>query len=141
MEAQVLKEPGGLGLGIDKQVEVSALELDLHQVGDELVQQPLPLVFPADGKAAQRVSKAASGGNHTAVAVVHGADIVQVGVPADALLLQQAVDLRLRAPVGGRDLGNGIHRDASILIISKSLRKGAQAARQSESPLERSISP
>ncbi len=44
------------------------------------------MVF-ADSKAAEGVGKAASGGDDFIVFVVHGADVIQVGIPADSFLV------------------------------------------------------
>ena len=68
--------------------------LHLHEMGDDFVQQALPLMLGADGKAPQGGTKAAARGDDFIVTVPHGADVVQIAVPGDTFLLQQCVDLR-----------------------------------------------
>ena len=89
-------------------MQIPPRTLDLDEVGDDLVQQPLALMGAADRKAPQRVAKAAARADDVVIVVVHGADVVKVTVPADALLFQQGVDLGKGALVGGIDLRNRI---------------------------------
>lgn len=50
-------------------------------------------MFGTDGKAPQGGAEAASCGDDLSVFVLHGADIVQIAVPGDPLLLQQRINL------------------------------------------------
>ena len=113
VKAQALKEPGGLDLGIEEQVAVAPAQLVLHQMGDDLVEEPLPLVVRADGKAPEGIAEAAARGNDLPILVQHGADIVQIGVPGNALSVQQCV-YRGQGPfVTGENLGNGVFTHGS----------------------------
>lgn len=71
---------------IEEQVEISSLILDIHQMRQDLIQEPFSLVGAADGKTPQGVGKAASGGNDLVIFIKHGAGIVQVGIPLYAFL-------------------------------------------------------
>ena len=76
IKAQVAEKPGGIHLGIQKQVKVPPCHLYLHQVGNDFVQQALPLVLPAHREAAQGTAKAAAGGDDLVVFIPHGADVI-----------------------------------------------------------------
>ena len=91
-------------------MQVAAGTLDLNEVGDDLVQQTFALMRRADRKAAQRVAEAAACADDVVVFVQHRADVVEVSVAADALLLQQCVDLCKGAVVGGGNLRKGVFR-------------------------------
>ena len=82
------------------------LEFVIDQVGDDLVHEALALVGAAHGHAAEGVLKAAAGGDDLHVIVIHGAGVFKIGIAADPLRLEQAVDLGLPAAVGSRDSGN-----------------------------------
>ena len=108
VKTQIAEEFGGFDLGVQKQVHIAPGVLHLHQMGDDLIQQPLPLMLGADGEAPQGTAKAAARGNNFVVTVPHGADVVQIAVPGDTLFLQQRVNLGQTPLVGRVDLGNGI---------------------------------
>ena len=108
IKAQTAKKLGRIYLGVQEQVEISSRLLHLHQVGDNLIEQPLAPMLGADGEAPQGRAKAAARGNDFVICVPHGADVVQMGVPGDALILQQRVNLGKASFVRGIDLGNGV---------------------------------
>ena len=108
VKAKAFKEFGGACFGVQEQVGVAPAELHLHQVGDDLIEQPLALVVRADGEAPQGRAEAAAGGDDGIIFIPHGADIVQIAVPGDALLLQQSVNLGKAPPVRRVNLGNKI---------------------------------
>ena len=91
-------------------MQVAAGTLHLNEVGDDLVQQTFALMRRADRKAAQRVAEAAARADDVIVFVQHRADVVEVSVAADALLLQQCVDLCKGAFVGGGNLRKDVFR-------------------------------
>ena len=91
-------------------MHVAARALHLDEVGDDLVQQAFALMRAADRKAPQGVAKTAARADDVIVFVEHGADIVEVSVAADALLIQQFVDFGQRPLIGGVDLRDGIFR-------------------------------
>ena len=67
---------------IQKKMVIAPAILHLDQMGQQRTQQPLALALSADGNTAQGIAKAAAGGRYAAIAVQHGAGIVQVGVQA-----------------------------------------------------------
>ena len=103
IEAQVTEKFGALGLGVEEEMGVSPLRLHLHQVGDDLVEQALPLPAAGHRQTTDGVPKAAAGGGQVPVLVKQAAGVVQIAVPADALLLQEGVHLSLGPCVPGGD--------------------------------------
>ena len=61
----------------------------LTRLDPEEAEQTLALMGAADGEAPQGVAEAAAGADDVVFLVEHGADVVQIAVAADALLLQQ----------------------------------------------------
>ena len=108
IKAQTAKKFGRIYLGVQEQVEISSRLLHLHQMGDDLIEQPLAPMLGADGEAPQGWAKAAARGNDFVICVPHGADVIQIAVPGDALILQQRVNLGKASFVRGIDLGNGV---------------------------------
>ena len=89
-------------------MQIPPRTLHLDEVGDDLVQQALALMGTADRKAPQGVAEAAARADDIVLLIEHGADVVQIAVAADALLLQQRIDLGQNGPIGRADLRNGI---------------------------------
>ena len=116
-EAQVLEELGGAGLGIDEEMEVPLAHPVLHQVGDDLVEQALPLVGRVDGEAAQGGAEGRARGDGLALLVEDGAGIVQVLVQGDVHLFQKRLDFLHGPGVGFVDLGDS-HGGTSVLVFS-----------------------
>ncbi len=108
VKAQAAEKLGRSHLGVQEQMGIAPGVLDLHQMGDDLVQKALPLMILADGKAPQGAAKAAACGDDFILVIPHGADIVQVPVPGDTLPPQQRVDPFQTSFVRGVYLGNGI---------------------------------
>ena len=89
-------------------MHIAAAVLVGDQVGDDGVHKALALMSAAHRHAAQRVAKAAAGGNDIHIVIIHAAGIVEVGVPADPLGLKQLVDLVVGVAVCGVNLGNPV---------------------------------
>ena len=77
-------------------MQIAALVLHLHQMGDDLVEQSLPLMGGGHRKAVQCVAKAASGADDVAVLVKHGTGVIQMTVAGDAFGSQKFVDFLRR---------------------------------------------
>ena len=94
-------------------MQIAPGTLHLDEMGDDLVQQSLPLMGAADGKAPQGVAEAAAGADDIPLLIEHGADVVEISVAPDALLFQQCIHLCKRAPVCGVNLRNAVfsHED------------------------------
>ena len=123
IKAQVGQVLGAVRLGIEEQVGAAPGQLHLHQVADDLIEQPLPPVAAGDGQTADGIAEAAPSGGQLPVIVKDAAGIVQVPVPADALLLQQVADLGHTVVVVRMDLRQGVGHGGTSKIQS-----GAAAA-------------
>ena len=77
-------------------------------MGDDLVQQALPLVGTVHGEAPQGGAEETAGGGQLVVLVEQTAGIVQIAVQGDALLLQKGADLSHAAAVVRADLRQGV---------------------------------
>ena len=108
IKSQVLKELGGTDFRVHEQVGAPLPGQPLHQVGDDLVQQALPLVGVVHGKAPQGGAKEAAGGGQVVILVKQPAGVVQVAVQRNALLLQQGADLSHAAAVVRTDFREGV---------------------------------
>ena len=75
---------------------------------DDLVHQAFALMGAADSHTAQRVAKAAAGGDNVHIVIVHAACVIKVCVPADPLCQEQFVDLVVGVSVCGINLGNSV---------------------------------
>ena len=113
IEAQVMEETGGLYLRIEEDIIISPLLLDIHEVRDDRIEQPLALMAVIYRKTAQGIAKCTARGDELIV-LVDAADVVEVGVAADALRGQQGVDLCQGMAVAGEYLGNIRHGDGSF---------------------------
>ena len=113
IEAQVMKEAGGLYLRIKEDIIIASLLLDIHEMGDDRIEQPLALMAVIYRKAAQGIAECTARGDELIV-LVDAADVVEVGVAADALRGQQGVDLCQGMAVAGEYLGNIRHGDGSF---------------------------
>ena len=114
IKAKIPEEPGALDLCVKEQMQVAAGALHLDEVGDDLIQEPLALMCMADGEAPQGVAEAAAGADDVVVFIEQGADVVEAGVPADALLFQQGVDLGKGTFVGEGHLRKRIVRHGDV---------------------------
>ena len=70
--------------------------LHLQEMGNDFVHKSFSLMFAADSQTAERISKAAAGGDDMAIFIVHAAGVIQVAVAADSLRSEKCVNL----PVG-----------------------------------------
>ena len=104
IEPQVAEELRGARLCVQEEMRMAAAALHVHQVGDDFVEQPFALVAVVHGETAQRIAEAAPRGDHPVIVVVHGGDVVEIGVALDALLTKESVDLGQGAFVVGLDL-------------------------------------
>ena len=100
-------------------MEISPFILVLDQMGHNLVHQPFPLVVMVHRHAPEGVAETAAGGNGPVIIVEHHTGIVQVGIPADSLLLQQGIHLGICPFIGRIYLRNKIIRHHGLLLVSK----------------------
>ena len=103
---------------------ISPLHLHLHQMADDLVQQPFPLPGRRDRKAPQGVAEAAAGGDQRVILVKQTAAVVQIAVPTNAFCLQKLIHLCLCIGVvcgdGTENHVHGIHPLSNEIIAHPS---------------------
>ena len=108
IEAQVSKDSAVFLFGIEKDMGIAPLHLMFHQMADDLVHEPFAPVGSVYGQTAEGAAKAAARGQQRPTLIKKPAAVIQIPVPADALLFQKGIHCCQGLFVG---MGNGADRN------------------------------